>query len=60
VTGSGTTTVTTEGFWFFTIDGSGNLWSNGSANLHEYIGIATPVLTPLSLAVKAGKPASRP
>jgi hypothetical protein len=60
VTGSGTTTTTTEGFWFFGIDGSGNLWSNGNTNLHEYIGIATPVLTPLAAAVKAGTIASKP
>jgi hypothetical protein len=60
VSGTTTATTTTEGLLNFTLDASGNLWSNGATQLHEYIGIATPVLTPLSAAVKAGTIAAKP
>jgi hypothetical protein len=51
------------------VDGSGNLWSlnpnTGSASvqvnvLTEFIGVAAPVLTPTSLALKNGELATRP
>jgi hypothetical protein len=44
------------------VDGSGNLWvADGlSQDLTEIVGVATPVLTPLSAAVATGIPASRP
>jgi hypothetical protein len=37
------------------IDGSGNAWVAGaSANVTEFIGIATPVVTPLATAAATG------
>jgi streptogramin lyase len=47
------------------IDPSGNLWvtdyNNGSGNsLTEFIGVAAPVVTPLSVALKNGQVATRP
>jgi hypothetical protein len=51
------------------IDGSGNIWAinsstqnvNGTGNvLIEFIGVASPVVTPLSLALKNGELAARP
>jgi hypothetical protein len=46
-------------------DGSGNVWVSsgdirGSCNLVEYIGIATPVVTPLSVGVKNHMLGTRP
>ncbi len=46
-------------------DGSGNVWVTsgdiiGSCNLVEYIGIATPVVTPLSVGVKNHMLGTRP
>jgi hypothetical protein len=47
------------------VDGSGNVWVNsgsirGSCNLMEYIGIAVPVVTPLSVGVKEHMLGTRP
>jgi hypothetical protein len=44
------------------IDESGDLWvaNSNSLDLTEILGVATPVLTPLSAAMATGKPASRP
>jgi sugar lactone lactonase YvrE len=43
------------------VDGSGNIWVLLSGNtLTEYIGLATPAVTPLSAAVKAKKLGSTP
>jgi len=46
-------------------DGSGNVWVSsgdiiGSCNLVEYVGIATPVVTPLSVGVKNHMLGTRP
>jgi hypothetical protein len=43
------------------VDGSGNVWAllnNGTVT--EYVGIATPAVTPLSLAVKNKKLGAKP
>jgi hypothetical protein len=43
------------------IDGSGNVWVLLAGNsVTEYIGVATPVVTPLSLGVKNKKLAAKP
>ena len=44
------------------IDGSGNVWleNNGNSYLYYLVGIAAPVVTPTSLAVKNGKIGVRP
>jgi hypothetical protein len=44
------------------VDGSGDLWvANGSSqDLTEILGVATPVLTPLSAQIVVGKTASKP
>jgi len=53
------------------VDGSGSLWisdcgtyctslGNGPGSVYQLIGIATPVVTPISLGVKNGTIASRP
>jgi sugar lactone lactonase YvrE len=51
--------------WWIAIDGSGNAWVNGgdilgSGILMEYIGIAVPVVTPLSEGVKDHMLGTRP
>jgi hypothetical protein len=56
----GSAQVPMNGPYFIAIDGSGNLWTQTNTTLVEYIGVATPVLTPLAAAVKAGKIAVRP
>jgi hypothetical protein len=43
------------------IDGSGNVWVLvGNDTVTEFIGVATPAVTPLSLAVKNGKLGAKP
>jgi hypothetical protein len=43
------------------VDGSGNVWVLLADNtLAEYIGVATPVLTPLALGIESGKLAAKP
>ena len=44
------------------IDASGNVWvaNQGGKSLTEFIGVASPVLTPIAAAVKANKLTSRP
>jgi len=44
------------------VDGSGNVWADNAAgnNVTEMIGVATPVVTPLSLGVKTGTLGSLP
>ena len=43
------------------IDGSGNLWSQaGNTTLGEFIGLATPVVTPLSVAAQTNQLGVRP
>ena len=43
------------------IDGSGNVWVLLSDNtITEYIGVATPTVTPLALAVKNKKLGAKP
>ncbi len=43
------------------IDGSGNVWvSNTDSSVSEFVGAATPVVTPLSLAVKNNTLGTRP
>ena len=44
------------------IDGSGNIWVSGGNQVTEFIGLATPVVTPLAanLASPYWAPASRP
>jgi hypothetical protein len=56
----GSAVTTTEGFWFYSLDASGNLWSNGNNYVHEYIGVAAPVKTPLVQAVADGALAEKP
>jgi hypothetical protein len=45
-----------------TIDNSGNIWMpiSGANSVIEMIGVATPVLTPIVAAAKAGTPAAKP
>jgi hypothetical protein len=47
---------------YMAIDGSGNIWvpSAGTNNVFEFVGIASPVITPVATAVAAGKLGSRP
>lgn len=56
----GSAVTATEGFWIYGLDASGNLWSNGNNYLHEYIGVAAPVKTPLVQAVADGALAEKP
>jgi hypothetical protein len=43
------------------VDGSGNVWvTNGDASISEFIGAATPVVTPLSIGVKNNTLGTRP
>jgi XrtJ-associated TM-motif-TM protein len=44
------------------VDGSGNVWvtNGGNANVTEFIGAATPVMTPLAAAVKNNMIGARP
>jgi sugar lactone lactonase YvrE len=56
----GSAQVPMDGPYFIAIDGSGNVWSQTNTNVVEYIGAATPVLTPLAAAVKKGTIAARP
>jgi hypothetical protein len=43
------------------VDGSGNVWvTNGDASISEFIGAATPVVTPLSVGVKNNALGTRP
>ena len=42
------------------IDGSGNLWVLGAPKTTEFIGVATPVVTPFSLGVKNKTLAKKP
>lgn len=43
-----------------TIDASGDVWTRSGSAIIEYIGIATPVVTPLSVGVKNNTLATRP
>jgi hypothetical protein len=46
---------------YMAIDGSGNIWlANEYQYITEYIGIASPVVTPLATAVASGKLGTRP
>jgi len=43
------------------VDGAGNVWALlGDNSLTEFVGIATPTVTPLALAVKSKKLAAKP
>jgi len=43
------------------VDGAGNVWALlGDNTLTEFVGIATPTVTPLALAVKNKKLAAKP
>ena len=44
------------------IDGSGDVWvsNNGNSTVSEFIGAATPVVTPLSVGVKNSTLGTRP
>jgi len=42
------------------VDGSGNLWVPGGNSAVEFVGIATPVVTPLSVGVRDNKLGTRP
>jgi streptogramin lyase len=44
------------------VDGSGDVWvaNSGSASLTEYIGLSSPVVTPIAAAVAQGKLGQRP
>ena len=43
------------------VDGSGNVWVLLANNtVTEYVGVATPVVTPIALGVKNGKLAAKP
>ena len=44
------------------VDASGNLWvaNSGDNSVSETIGIATPVITPQTTAVKNATPAAKP
>jgi hypothetical protein len=59
VTGSTTVRQLNQPY-FLAIDNTGDVWVSTSTGVTEYIGIATPVLTPLSAAVKKGTIAARP
>jgi hypothetical protein len=53
------------GPYYVAVDGSGNVWVTsgsiyGQCNLVEYIGIAVPVVTPLSVGVKNSQLGKRP
>jgi hypothetical protein len=56
----GTAKVPMNGPYFIAIDASGDVWAQTNTTVVEYIGAATPVLTPLSAAVKNGTIAARP
>jgi hypothetical protein len=56
----GSAQVPMNGPYFIAIDASGDVWAQTNTTVVEYIGVATPVLTPLSAAVKAGTIAVRP
>jgi streptogramin lyase len=56
----GSAQVPMNGPYFIAIDASGDVWAQTNTTVVEYIGVATPVLTPLSAAVKAGTIAARP
>jgi hypothetical protein len=56
----GTAKVPMNGPYFIAIDASGDVWAQTNTTVVEYIGAATPVLTPLSAAVKKGTIAARP
>jgi hypothetical protein len=66
-TGSGFIPVLPEVAKSFAIDGSGNIWISGDSNgsglpvyVAEVIGIAAPVVTPLSVAVANNTLGTRP
>jgi hypothetical protein len=59
VTGGATKTPMNSPY-FIALDASGDLWAQTNSTVVEYIGVATPVLTPLSAAVKAGTIAVNP
>ena len=42
------------------VDGSGNIWTQFGTTVAQYIGVATPVVTPFSLGVKNGTEGARP
>ncbi len=43
------------------VDGSGNVWvSNSDSSISEFVGVATPVVTPLSIGVKNNTLGTRP
>ena len=42
------------------IDGSGDVWLRGNRSLFEFVGVATPVVTPLAVGVKNNVLGTRP
>jgi hypothetical protein len=42
------------------VDGAGNMWESGASTLLKVIGVAAPVVTPLSVATATGKLGQRP
>jgi hypothetical protein len=60
---SGTTNMAMSGIQAIIVDGSGNVWAanHGSGNIYEFVGSATPVVTPIVAGLSAPyTPASRP
>jgi hypothetical protein len=63
---SGPTGYTPSAFTTIAVDGSGNVWADGfdqdadADGVTEFIGAGTPVVTPLSVAVKNGTLGTRP
>jgi sugar lactone lactonase YvrE len=57
---SGTTVTPLNRPYNLAVDNAGDVWVSTNKSAVEYFGFATPVLTPLSAAVKAGTLAARP
>jgi streptogramin lyase len=59
---SGPSGYVPTGFTAIAVDGSGNVWTDSAAgnNVTELIGVAAPVVTPLSVGVKNGTLGQRP
>lgn len=49
---SGTTYTPMQDPYVMALDGSGNLWVNTNTTLVQFVGVATPVLTPVSANLK--------